>query len=105
VVPASQLSVSPPTAHPCGLVTVTQTVTNNLSVVLLQPVAQLFSTPSDLTSYTTLVGCSGAVSCAVVNNGSGEPVGYQAALMNPLSALDGSSVSPTHCVFCRTHLI
>lgn len=90
--PISQLSVSPSTAHPGDLVTVTQTVTNNLSSVLLQPAARLVSSPSQLTSYTTLVGCSGAVSCSVVQNGSGQPIGYEAVLPGVLGALGGSSV-------------
>ena len=90
--PISQLSVSPSTAHPGDIVTVTQTLTNNLGSILLQPAARLVSSPSDLTSYTTLIGCSGAVSCSVLNNGSGQPIGYEAALPAALGALGGSSV-------------
>lgn len=92
ITPESQISVSPSTAHPGDLVTVTQTVTNNLGSALLQPVARLVSSPSGLTSYTTLVGCSGAVSCSVLRDGGGQPIGYQAALPGVLGALGGSSV-------------
>jgi hypothetical protein len=92
VTPVSQLTVSPSTAQPGDLVTVTQTVTNNLGSLLLQPVAQLVSSPSNLTSYTRLVGCSGAVGCALAKDGGGTPIGYQAVLPAALGALGGSSV-------------
>lgn len=92
ITPESQLSVSPSTAHPGDLVTVTQTVTNNLGSVLLQPAARLVSAPSGLTSYTRLVGCSGALGCSVLKDGSGQPIGYQALLPGVLGALGGSSV-------------
>ena len=90
--PASQLGVSPTTVHPGDTVTITQTVTNNLVSTLLSPAAQLVSTPNDLTSYTSLVGCSGAASCGVLNNGSGQPIGYQAILPSSLNPLGGNAV-------------
>jgi hypothetical protein len=91
-VPASQLSVSPTTVHPGDTVTITQTVTNNLVSTLLSPAAQLVSAPNDLTSYTQLVGCTGAASCGVLNNGSGQPIGYQAILPSSLNPLGGNAV-------------
>src|ERR1700742_3615983 len=83
-VPASQLSVSPTTVHPGDTVTITQTATNNLVSTLLSPVTQLVSTPGGLSSFTSLVSCTGAVSCGVLNNGSGQPIGYQAVLPSSL---------------------
>ena len=91
-VPASQLSVSPTTVHPGDTVTITQTVTNNLVSTLLSPVTQLVSAPNDLTSFTSLVGCSGAASCGVLNNGGGQPIGYQAILPSSLNPLGGNAV-------------
>lgn len=90
--PASQLSVFPSTVHPGDTVTITQTVTNNLFSTLLSPVTQLLSTPGGLTSFTSLVGCTGATSCGVVNNGSGQPIGYQAILPSSLNPLGGNAV-------------
>jgi hypothetical protein len=95
VVPASQLSVSSSTVHPGDTVTITQTVTNILGIPLSSPVAQLLSTPGGLTSFTSLVSCSGALSCGIVNNGSGQPIGYQAILpnsLNPLNSLGDNAV-------------
>jgi Domain of unknown function DUF11 len=95
VVPASQLSVSPFTVHPGDTVTITQTATNILGIPLSSPIAQLLSTPGGLTSFTSLVSCSGALSCGVVNNGSGQPIGYQAILpntLNPLNSLGDNAV-------------
>jgi hypothetical protein len=59
---------------------------------LLSPVAQLVSAPNDLTSYTQLVGCTGAASCGVLNNGSGQPIGYRAILPSSLNPLGGNAV-------------
>jgi hypothetical protein len=90
--PASQLSVSPTTVHPGDTVTITQTVTNNLVSTLLSPVAQLVSVPDGLASFTALVGCAGVASCGVLNNGSGQPIGYQAILPSSLNPLGGNAV-------------
>lgn len=95
VVPASQLSVSPSTVHPDEIVTITQTVTNILGIPLSSPVTQLLSGPNELNSFTSLVSCSGALSCGVVNDGSGQPIGYQAILpnsLNPLNSLGDNAV-------------
>lgn len=91
-VPASQLSVSPTTVHPGDTVTITQTVTNNLVSTLLSPAVQLVTAPDGLTSFASLVGCSGAASCGVLNNGSGQPIGYQAILPSSLNPLGGNAV-------------
>src|SRR4051794_19662410 len=78
--PESQLTVSPSTAHPGDVVTVTQTVTNNLASTLAQPVARLLSGPDEVPLYATLQSCTGALSCSVLTNASGRPIGFEAVL-------------------------
>jgi hypothetical protein len=90
--PASQLSVFPTTVNPGDTVTITQTLTNSLATSLLSPVAQLVSKPGGLSSFSTLVSCSGAASCGVLDDANGDPTGFQAILPTSLNPFDGESV-------------
>lgn len=96
--PEVQLSVSSSTVHPGDTVTVTETVTNVNPFTVLHPAARLFSKPDTLTSYTSLVSCSGpgGTTCSTVNDGSG-PIGYQAVLPDALdqNGLPGDSATVT----------
>lgn len=89
-----QLSVAPSTVQPGGTVTVTETITNINGFVILQPAARLFSTPTVLTSYTSLVSCTGAASCTTVSDSSG-PIGYRAALAQALGPQESATVTFT----------
>jgi uncharacterized repeat protein (TIGR01451 family) len=88
--PEVTLSVSPSTAQPGDQVTVTETVTNINGFTILQPTANLFSTPDALTGFATLTGCDAGPggSCGTVTDGDGNPIGYQAVFG---SALGGNS--------------
>jgi hypothetical protein len=90
--PVSQLSVSPTTAHPGDLVTVTQTLTNTGLRPLLQPAGRLLSGPDEVPLWASLDSCSGALTCSVLNNGSGQPIGFQGLLANPIAPRLGTSV-------------
>ncbi|MBN6037123.1 DUF11 domain-containing protein [Amycolatopsis sp. 195334CR] len=93
VAPEVQLSTSTSIAHPGETVTVTETITNVNGFTVLHPAARLFSTPQNLTSYTTLVSCSG-VACSTVDGPDG-PVGYQGTLPEALSAGEAAQVTFT----------
>jgi hypothetical protein len=85
-IPEVELSSSVSTVSPNGNVTVTEKVTNVNAFTVLQPKARLFSAPTVLTSYTSLVGCTGGT-CSTVPGVNG-PIGYQVALPE---ALDGNA--------------
>lgn len=88
--PEVALAVTPSTAQPGDTVTVTETVTNINGFTILQPKANLFSTPDALTGFATLTGCDAGAggSCGTITDGSGNPVGYQAVFGQ---ALGGNS--------------
>ncbi|MGC7095587.1 hypothetical protein ACPZ19_13035 [Amycolatopsis lurida] len=88
-----QLSTSTSTVHPAGTVVVTETLKNTNGFTVLHPAARLFSTPQNLTSYTTLVSCSG-VTCSTVDGPDG-PIGYQGTLPEALSAGESAQVTFT----------
>ncbi|WP_194239905.1 DUF11 domain-containing protein [Amycolatopsis sp. YIM 10] len=88
-----QLSTSTSTVHPGGTVVVTETVKSTNGFTVLHPAARLFSTPQNLTSYTTLVSCSG-VTCSTVDGPDG-PIGYQGTLPEALSAGESAQVTFT----------
>ncbi|HEX3588711.1 MAG TPA: hypothetical protein VHV74_03695 [Pseudonocardiaceae bacterium] len=69
--PVVAITVSPATAIPGDTVTVTETITNDNGFTILQPRAQLFSSPDTLTGYTTLTGCDAGPggTCDVVDGG------------------------------------
>src|ERR1700709_1533640 len=69
-VPEVELSSSVSTVLPNGNVTVTEKVTNVNPFTVLQPKAQLFSVPTVLASYTSLVGCTGGT-CSTINGVNG----------------------------------
>jgi uncharacterized repeat protein (TIGR01451 family) len=85
--PEVALTVSPSTAQPGDTVTVTETVTNINGFSILQPKANLFSTPDAITGYATLTGCSAGAggSCGTITDGNGNPIGYQAVFGTALS--------------------
>lgn len=88
--PAVTVSVSSPTAVPGDTVTVTETVTNVIGSTVLQPTAELLSTPDALTGFTTPADCAAGPGgrCDTVTDGDGNPIGYRAVFG---SALDGGT--------------
>lgn len=78
--PVVAITVSPATAIPGDTVTVTETITNDNGFTLLQPKAQLFSTPDALPSYTTLTGCDAGPggTCDTIQDNDGNSTGYEA---------------------------
>jgi uncharacterized repeat protein (TIGR01451 family) len=88
--PEVAVTVSPATAQPGDTVTVTETVTNIHGFSILQPRAELFSTPDTLPGFATLTGCDAGPggSCGTVTDGNGNPVGFQAVFG---SALGGNA--------------
>lgn len=88
--PEVALTVAPSTAQPDDTVTVTETVTNIHGFTVLQPKANLFSTPDALTGFATLAGCDAGPggSCGTITDNGGNPVGYQAVFG---SALGGNA--------------
>jgi uncharacterized repeat protein (TIGR01451 family) len=62
---------SPNTAGSGDTVTVTETVTNPNPFSILQPTAQLLSTPDAITGYSTLTSCDAGTggSCTTLSNG------------------------------------
>ncbi|MGH3796743.1 MAG: hypothetical protein ACRDSP_17850 [Pseudonocardiaceae bacterium] len=84
--PDVALSTSQSTVHPGDLVTITQSVTNNILSAILQPAARILSDPDGIASFTSLVGCTGpaGTTCSTVTSG-GQPIGYQALLPSSLS--------------------
>lgn len=93
-VPEVQLSASAPAVNPGDTLTVTETVTNVNGFTILQPRARLFSTPNTLTSYASLVSCTGATSCTTVNGPNG-PIGFQGALPAALGSQQSATVTFT----------
>ncbi|WP_020666882.1 DUF11 domain-containing protein [Amycolatopsis nigrescens] len=77
--PEVEVSVSPSTAQPGDVLTVTETIRNQTGGSILNPTARLFSEPTPITAYSTLEGCTGAAVCTTVDGPDG-PVGYQAVL-------------------------
>ncbi|MEO3814556.1 hypothetical protein ABGB17_36630 [Sphaerisporangium sp. B11E5] len=85
--PEVVLSVSPSVAYPGDTIDVTMTVTNIHGFTVLHANARLFGSDPRITSYTTLLGCSGATApCGTVSDGLG-PIGYTA----PVGALSGGA--------------
>jgi hypothetical protein len=91
--PEVELSSSVSTVSPGGNLTVTEKVTNVNPFTVLQPKAQLFSAPTVLGSYATLVGCTGGTCSAI--NGTGGPLGYQVALPEALDSNASATVTFT----------
>jgi len=91
--PEVELSSSVSTVSPNGNVTVTEKVTNVNAFTVLQPKAQLFSVPTVLASYTSLVGCTGGT-CSTVPGVNG-PLGYQVALPDALDSNASATVTFT----------
>lgn len=87
---AVTVSVSSPTVVPGDTVTVTETVTNVIGSSILQPTAELLSTPDPLTGFTTLTDCAAGPggTCDTVTDADGNPIGYRAVFG---SALDGGA--------------
>ncbi|RZQ64703.1 DUF11 domain-containing protein [Amycolatopsis suaedae] len=83
------LAVAPATAHPGGTVTVTVTVTNVNAFSVLHPTARVFGA----NGFTTLAGCTGAVSCSTVDS-----AGYQGVLAEALSGGESATVTFTLAV-------
>lgn len=92
--PEVQLNVSAPAVNPGDTVTVTETITNVNGFTVLQPRARLFSTPDALTSYASLVSCTGVTSCTTVDGPDG-PIGFQGALPEALGSQDSATVTFT----------
>lgn len=92
--PEVELSASAAAANPGDIVTVTETVTNVNGFTVLQPKARLFSTPDALTSYASLVSCTGATSCTTVDGPNG-PIGFQGALPQALGSQQSATVTFT----------
>lgn len=88
--PSVTVSVSSPTVVPGDTVTVTETVTDVIGSSILQPTAELLSTPDPLTGFTTLTGCAAGPggTCDTVADPDGNPIGYRAVFG---SALDGGT--------------
>lgn len=94
-VPEVEVTSSVTTARPGENVTVTVKLTNIHGFSILQPRARLFSTPRALADYATLVSCTGAASCTAVNDGNGNPIGYQGALAEALGGFQSATVTFT----------
>jgi len=88
-----ELTASVPTVVVGENVTVTEKVTNVNDFTVLQPKAQLFSTPTALGSYSSLVGCTGGT-CSTVSGPTG-PIGYQVALPEALGKNESATVTLT----------
>ncbi|MEV6237216.1 hypothetical protein [Lentzea sp. NPDC051838] len=93
--PEVEVTSSVTTARPGESVTVTVKLTNIHGFSVLQPRARLFSTPRALADYATLVSCTGAASCTAVNDGNGNPIGYQGALAEALGGFQTATVTFT----------
>ena len=95
--PEVALSVAPATAQPGDTVTVTETVSNVNGFSILQPVANLFSSPDAITGYATLTNCDAGAggSCGTITDGSGNPVGYQAVFGQALSGYTSATATFT----------
>lgn len=65
------VTVSPDSAGPGATATVTEKVTNPNGFSILQPTANLFSTPDAITSYSTLSSCDAGPggTCTTLSNG------------------------------------
>lgn len=88
--PTVQITVvdNPSTVVPGDSVTVVETVTNPNPFSILQPTANLFSTPDAITGYTTLTGCDAGPggSCTTTSDGSGYEAIFGAAISGFSSA-------------------
>lgn len=92
--PEVAVTLSSSTVHPGDTLTVTETITNVHQFSILQPTARLFSAPTAVAGYTTLIGCTGAASCSTVDGPNG-PIGYQGALAEALSGFQAATVTFT----------
>jgi hypothetical protein len=92
---AVEATVSPSEVQPGDTFTVTETVHNNGSGSILNPTIRLFSKETVLTSYASLVSCSGAgATCTTVDNppGSGNVIGYMAVLPGAMNGFESDTV-------------
>ncbi|HEY3750301.1 MAG TPA: hypothetical protein VGL80_13960 [Pseudonocardiaceae bacterium] len=98
--PVVALTVSPSTVQPGDTVTVTETVTNNNFFTILQPTAQLFSSPDAITGYTSLTSCDAGAggSCDTVTDGDGNPIGYRAVFGSAIGGMSSATATFTFTV-------
>lgn len=79
-----QISVSPTTVEPGATVHVDVTLNNVNGFSILGPAALVLSGPSDLTSFTALVGCDAGGGCATGSFGGGRS-GYKGVLPDAIA--------------------
>jgi hypothetical protein len=92
--PEVEVSLSAGTVNPGDTVVVTETVHNIDGGSILNPTIRILSRPGNLTTYATMVGCTGAPTCSTLDGADG-PIGYQAVLDAALSGFESHTATFT----------